>query len=131
MTYVVRSTVLTRRVLALITMFLVVLGLGILGPAMARPSSKAAASGVEPNAGTWKTWVLTSGDQFRSAAPPDDAATKKEIAQLKDMVAKRDDAALQQIAYWNDGPPSYHWNVIGTTAFAAKACLLHHEIGHC
>ena len=80
MIHFVRSTVVTRRVPALITMLFVVLGLGILGPAMARPAAKAAASGVEPNAGTWKTWVLTSGDQFRSAAPPDEAATQKEIA---------------------------------------------------
>lgn len=118
MIHVVRSKVFSRRALALIAMFCVVLGLGILGPTMARPSAKAAASGVEPNAGTWKTWVLTSGDQFKSAAPPDDAATKKEIAQLADMVAKRDDTALVQIAYWNSGPPSYRWNQIGSDYIA-------------
>ena len=26
---------------------------------------------VEPNAGSWKTWVLTSGSQLRLPAPPD------------------------------------------------------------
>src|SRR6185503_13722739 len=104
--------------IALGIILLVVLSIGIYVPAMARPSAKAVASGVEPNAGTWKTWVLTSGDQFKSAAPPDDAATKKEIAQLADMVAKRDDAALVQIAYWNSGPPSFRWNQIGSDYLA-------------
>jgi hypothetical protein len=29
---------------------------------------------VEPNAGKWKTWVLSSGDQLRLPPPPDEAA---------------------------------------------------------
>ncbi len=62
--------------------------------------------------GTWQTWVLESSDQFRLDAPPDDAATTEEITQLMTMVAERDDAALQQIAYWNAGAPSYRWNQI-------------------
>src|SRR3982751_694262 len=40
------------------------------------------------------------------------------------MVAKRDDAALQQIAYWNAGPPSYRWNEIGVNAFVSNALPL-------
>src|SRR5208337_963765 len=40
---------------------------------------------IEPNAGKWKTWVLTSGDQLRLPPPPDEAATRAEIAQLKDI----------------------------------------------
>jgi membrane-associated phospholipid phosphatase len=65
-----------------------------------------------PQAGTWATWVLASGDQFPVDAPPDEAATADEIAQLIEMAASRDDAALAQIAYWNAGPPSYRWNQI-------------------
>ncbi len=57
------------------------------------------ASPIEPKAGTWKTWVLTSGSQFRLPAPGDQAATEAEIKQLKDMVPKRDAAALDQIAF--------------------------------
>ena len=30
---------------------------------------------IEPQAGQWKTWVLTSGDELRPAAPPDGAAS--------------------------------------------------------
>ncbi len=113
MSHLVRSKVLVQRILSLGMMLVVMLSLGMIGTVVARPPSKAAAL-VEPTAGTWKTWVLTSADQFKSAAPPDADATKKEIAQLMDMAGKRDDAALQQIAYWNAGPPSYRWNQIAT-----------------
>jgi hypothetical protein len=76
------------------------------------PRSSTNASQVEPKAGTWKTWVLTSGNQFRLAAPPDKAATQAEINQLKDLVAKRDAAALDQIAFWDTGSPAFRWNEI-------------------
>ncbi len=71
---------------------------------------------VEPGAGTWPTWLLESGDQLRLDAPPDDAATADEIADLLAMVEERDEAALQQIAYWNTGPASYRWNQIAVGA---------------
>src|SRR3712207_80753 len=38
---------------------------------------------VEPEAGTWRTWVLESGDQFRLPAPPDQQKTQAEIETLK------------------------------------------------
>ena len=44
----------------------------------------------EPNAGHWKTWVLTTGNQLRLPPPPDEAATREEIAQLKVIANQRD-----------------------------------------
>jgi PAP2 superfamily len=70
---------------------------------------------LEPKAGTWKTWILTDGKQFRQPAPPDKAATEAEIKQLKEMVAQRDNAALEKIAYWNAGGPAYRWNELLVT----------------
>jgi membrane-associated phospholipid phosphatase len=67
---------------------------------------------IEPKAGTWKTWVISSGHEFGVAAPPNDAATAAEIAQLKDLAGKRDAAAKDVIAYWDVGPPSYRWHEI-------------------
>ena len=67
---------------------------------------------IEPDAGQWKTWVLTSGDELRPAAPPDQATTAAEIEELKALVAQRDAAALEQITYWDAGSPSYRWNEI-------------------
>ena len=75
---------------------------------------------VEPNAGSWKTWVLTSGSQLRLPAPPDKATSDSEIKALKDMVPKRDAAALDQIAFWDTSSPSYRWNEIAVNEALKK-----------
>ncbi|HJZ69734.1 MAG TPA: hypothetical protein VKF81_16530 [Blastocatellia bacterium] len=67
---------------------------------------------VEPKAGTWKTWLLTSGSQLRLAEPPNRRATKAEIKVLKAMESDRTAAALDLINFWDAGPPSYRWNEI-------------------
>lgn len=72
-------------------------------------SVTASDSQIEPNAGTWKTWVLASGSEMRLPAPPDQAATAAEMQTLKTMAAQRDAAALDQIAFWDAGAPSYRW----------------------
>jgi hypothetical protein len=64
---------------------------------------------IEPNAGNWKTWVITSGREFRAAPPPNDPT---EIGQLKTLANKRDAAAKDVIAYWDVGSPSYRWQDI-------------------
>lgn len=69
----------------------------------------AAQSQVEPKGGTWKTWVLASGSQVRLAPPPDAASTKSELAWIKTFQAGLDSDGKGQIAYWDQGPASYHW----------------------
>jgi membrane-associated phospholipid phosphatase len=64
---------------------------------------------VEPEAGQWQTWVLTSLDEVRPAPPPDQAATLAEIEELKALAAARDAAAEALVAYWDAGSPSYRW----------------------
>src|SRR5690349_8001351 len=64
---------------------------------------------VQPDAGQWKTWVLTSSSEFRPPAPPDQAATQAELKQVQDAIAGRTDADLQTIAYWDSGAPNYRW----------------------
>jgi membrane-associated phospholipid phosphatase len=68
-----------------------------------------AASPIEPNAGSWETRVLESGDQFRLPAP-DESTTKAELTQLEALVTDRDAEALASIAYWDAGAPAYRWN---------------------
>ncbi len=65
---------------------------------------------VEPRAGMWRTWVLASGRQLRVPAPPDRPASAAEIGQLRALVAQRNTAALEQIAFWDTGAPAYRWN---------------------
>src|SRR4051812_44326038 len=112
-----------QNVIVSILIVLVTICLSIANTSLAAPMQQSN-NMVEPKAGTWKTWVLKSSDQFKSVAPPDDAATKKEMAQLMDMAGKRDDAAMQQIAYWNSGPASYRWNEIGVLVFEEHALPL-------
>jgi membrane-associated phospholipid phosphatase len=114
------STFFSQSSLKWVIALLALLSLGILSGVVASPAAQETEQ-VEPDAGTWQTWVLESGDQFRLDAPPDEAATADEIAQLIEMAGQRDDAALQQIAYWNAGPPAYRWNQIAMNAMLAQA----------
>jgi hypothetical protein len=66
---------------------------------LAAQESTAAAMMIEPEAGAWKTWLLTSGDQLRPEAPPDETATQDELTQLQGMVTDRDAAVMDRISY--------------------------------
>jgi membrane-associated phospholipid phosphatase len=79
---------------------------------------------IEPEAGSWKTWVLSSGDELRPAAPPDDAASTTELAKLRMTAAYtygRDAATPDRIAYWDAGSPGYRWNELAMQRTKAAA----------
>ena len=69
----------------------------------------AAEAQVEPKGGTWKTFVITSGSQFRLPPPPDSNSTQGELAWLKQVQSQLDDVARSQVAYWDAGSASYRW----------------------
>lgn len=108
------------RVLNLVVSLIVLLSIGIINRAVATPPADMLAQ-VEPDAGTWQTWVLASGSQLRLDAPPDEAVTAAEVSQLLEMAAERDESALNLITYWNSGPPSYRWNQIATDTLNTRA----------
>src|SRR6266481_3558192 len=64
---------------------------------------------VEPGAGTWKTWVISSGSAFRLLPPPDSDGTAMELRWVKDCISQRDQAALAAIHFWDAGSPAYRW----------------------
>jgi membrane-associated phospholipid phosphatase len=69
-------------------------------------------SQIEPHAGRWKTWTLSSGSQFRLPRPPHGAA---QVAEVRNLIARADQldtAALNAISFWDSGPPGYRWNEI-------------------
>ncbi len=65
---------------------------------------------IEPQAGRWKTWVLSRGSQLQLPQPPNRHATKEEIGILKRLSSERDEAALDLINFWDAGSPSSRWN---------------------
>lgn len=64
---------------------------------------------LEPSAGTWKTWVISSGSAINVPPPPGAAETREELKQLEALAAQRTAAILDQIDFWNTGSPSYRW----------------------
>jgi hypothetical protein len=81
----------------------------VTGPASAQAPER---GWIEPQAGTWKTWVITSGAQRRVPPPPDRAVTGKELDELLRIATARDRQALDRVAYWDTGSPSYRWGEI-------------------
>ena len=61
---------------------------------------------VEPLAGTWRPWVLASGDQYRPPAPPayQSPAWEAELAGVQEAVARRTPEQEQAVRFWAGGP---------------------------
>jgi len=74
--------------------------------------SPSASAQIEPTAGSWQTWVLSSGSQLRLQPPPGQQDSKEEIEILLNLVAQRDPSGLDLIKFWEAGSPSYRWNQI-------------------
>jgi hypothetical protein len=91
----------------------------------AAPRAQAASGPIEPTAGSWGTWTLTSGSELRLAAPPDESATRAEIDELQTLASQRDAATLDRIGYWDTGAPPYRW-----THFAAKYTQTKNVLGN-
>ena len=68
-----------------------------------------ASAQVTPNAGNWKTWILSSGKAITVPPPPSEAATAGELAWLKDFATQNDPRITAQVKYWDAGPPAFRW----------------------
>ncbi len=64
---------------------------------------------IEPNAGTWRTWVIPSGKDYRVPPPPGPAATRAELKDVKDVIQQNNTQIRQQIEFWDAGAPAYRW----------------------
>jgi membrane-associated phospholipid phosphatase len=73
---------------------------------------------VEPKAGSWKTWTISSGKDFRVAPPPDGAATVAELPVVRTFSQAQDPGIDDQVRFWNAGPPSYRWVDVVTSRLA-------------
>ena len=64
---------------------------------------------IEPNAGNWRTWVISSGRDYRVPPPPGHKETKAELRLLAELMSHNDPQVQQQIAFWDAGAPAYRW----------------------
>ncbi|MFN0119670.1 MAG: vanadium-dependent haloperoxidase [Blastocatellia bacterium] len=64
---------------------------------------------VEPDAGKWRTWVISSGRDFRVPPPPGRRETRAELRELAKLIGRNDAQAKEQIAFWDAGTPAYRW----------------------
>jgi hypothetical protein len=62
---------------------------------------------IEPNAGGWRTWVISSGRDYRVPPPPGPAETQAELRALAALISHNDVQAQQQIAFLDAGAPAY------------------------
>src|SRR5262245_57666832 len=78
---------------------------------------------IEPAAGNWKTWVISSGKDFRVPPPPSDAsATSLELSQMRELISHSDAGAAAQIRFWDAGSPGYQWiELVSSRIEEAKA----------
>ena len=76
---------------------------GTLARAAQQPAS------VEPDAGTWPTWLLVSGSELRPTAMPGPSTTDAELLVVQALAAQRDRGMLDRIKYWDAGAPQYRW----------------------
>src|SRR5262245_64655480 len=72
-------------------------------------ASDLSAQSVEPLAGNWKTWVISSGKDYRIPAPPGPAETSTELKALSDLIRFNNAKTNEQITFWNAGAPAYRW----------------------
>lgn len=77
---------------------------------------------IEPNAGNWRTWVISSGRDYRVPAPPGPAETWSELRSLSDLIGQNDEVAQKNIRFWDAGAPAYRWiDLINSRALAGTS----------
>jgi len=62
-----------------------------------------------PRAGEWRTWVIASGKAHAVTAPPNVEATRGELDWVRSAAAEQNPQIVEQIRFWDAGPPSYRW----------------------
>ncbi|MGE0193707.1 MAG: phosphatase PAP2 family protein [Planctomycetota bacterium] len=66
---------------------------------------------LEPEAGTWRTWVVADVDALLPPAPPGASTTQTELQQLRTLAGQRTQAVLDEIAAWDEGT-CRRWNAL-------------------
>ena len=84
--------------------------------------SKRVSDQIEPYAGSWRTWVISSGRDYRVPPPPNPAETHAELRSMADLISQNTDQVRQQITFWDAGAPPYRWiDLINSRLLAGTA----------
>src|SRR5687768_7226109 len=87
-------------------------GLGLASPHRTLAGQASTEMMIEPEAGSWKTWILESGDQLRPEAPPDQAATQDELTKHQSMSTDRASDAPDSISSFDTASSVAAWNEV-------------------
>ena len=96
------------------------------GPGLWTPTPPGFAPPLEPLAGTWRTWNLASGSQFRPGPPPayGGARFRAELQEVYDVSRTATPEQRAIALFWADGAgtvtPPGHWNQIALEVVADK-----------
>jgi membrane-associated phospholipid phosphatase len=71
--------------------------------------SDPASGQIEPSAGDWRTWVISSGRDYRVPPPPNPSDTWAELRSMTDLISQNNAQVRQQITFWDAGAPPYRW----------------------
>ena len=76
---------------------------------------------IEPRAGRWRTWVISSGKDYRVPPPPGPAETRGELRNLANLIRQNDATTRDRIAFWDAGAPGYRWlDLVSTRVLAGQ-----------
>lgn len=83
------------------------------GPGIWEPTPPGFADPAFPLAGTWKPWVMTSGDQFRPAPPPEHGSVEweSELKMVQEIAANRTFEQERAAMWWGTNSPQLLCNM--------------------
>jgi membrane-associated phospholipid phosphatase len=84
------------------------------GPTAWKPTpSRFVAEPFDPNAGSWRTWVISSGDAFRPGPPPalGSPAFNQDLDELRSLAQTRTAQQADIARFWASESPSARWEV--------------------
>lgn len=88
---------------------------------MVRVAAQSDMTMIEPEAGSWHTWLIESGSARRLDAPPDEAATLAEVDELRSLLDAMDGDMRTAIRYWSASVPAYRWNKLASEEYFNRA----------
>jgi hypothetical protein len=96
------------------------------GPGLWVPTPPAFAPPLEPLAGTWRTWNISSGSRFRPGPPPEFGSRRyaREVREVYEVSQSLTPEQKFIADFWADGPgtvtPAGHWNQIALDLIASR-----------